>query len=54
MKRLLLLSVTICLGLISNAKTWRVNNNPGVATDFTDMPAVFAGGSGVITTTLFM
>ncbi len=47
MKQFILLSTMICIAFVANAKIWRVNNNPGVLADFTDMPAVFAGGSGV-------
>src|SRR5688572_11565608 len=47
MKQLILLSTLICIAFVANAKIWRVNNNPGVMADFTDMPAVFAVGSGV-------
>jgi hypothetical protein len=47
MKQFILLSTMICIAFASDAKIWRVNNNPGVMADFTDMPAVFAVGSGV-------
>jgi hypothetical protein len=47
MKQFILLSTMICIAFASNAKIWRVNNNPGVMADFTDILAVFAVGSGV-------
>lgn len=47
MKQFILLSAMACMASVANAKIWRVNNNAGVMADFTDMPAVFAGGSGV-------
>ncbi len=47
MKQFILLSAIVCIAFVANAKIWRVNNNAGVMADFTDMPAVFAGGSGV-------
>jgi hypothetical protein len=47
MKKILLLSVTAMIAFPVFAKIWRVNNNLGVAADFTDLPpAVTAAAAG--------
>jgi hypothetical protein len=45
MKQFILVAAMICVAFVSHAKIWRVNNNPGVMADFTDMPACIASAS---------
>ncbi len=47
MKQFILLLAVVCIAFTTNAKIWRVNNNAGVAADFTDMPACIASASVV-------
>lgn len=45
MKRTILLFLAIAFCSLAQAKIWRVNNNTGVAADFTDLPAAVAAAS---------
>ncbi len=54
MKQLSILILFVIAGLQSTAKVWRINNNPGVAADFSDCVAALASSSVVNDDTLYI